>query len=293
MGTEEEIRCCQRDEKEYPQRLRVLSDMPDKLYYRGRLPHEGKKSVAIVGARKCSHYGSTQAYYFGKELASRGVQIISGMALGIDGWAQKGALDAGGDSFGVLGCGPDICYPRQNQALYQELVSKGGILSEYSPGTPPTAWHFPMRNRIISGLADLVLVIEAARKSGSLITVNYALEQGRTVYALPGRLGDALSEGCNNLIFDGAGIANSVDIILQELNLTAACKKDLTANSKFRLASREEMVYSCVDLRPKYLEEIYAQVGLKPVEIQEILLNLELKGLICEPVKNYYARTGG
>lgn len=123
--------------------------------------------------------------------------------------------------------------------------------------------------------------------------MNFALEQGRTVYALPGRLGDALSEGCNNLIFEGAGIANSVDIILDELQISDKLKADLEAKSNFRLASREEMVYSCLDLRPKYLEEIFLQVELNPGEIQEILLKLELKGLVAEPVKNYYARTGG
>lgn len=293
METKEKIMCCSRDSRLYPKRLREFNDMPEKLYYIGRLPDEEKKSVAIVGARKCSYYGRTQAYRFARELAGCGVQIISGMALGVDGYAQKGALDAGGDTFAVLGCGADVCYPRQNQPLYRELAKRGGIISEYEPGTPATAWHFPRRNRIISGLADLVLVIEAAKKSGSLITVNFALEQGKTVYAVPGRLGDTLSEGCNDLIFDGAGIAKSVETILEELDFASVLRKDLTANSKIGLATHEEMVYSCLDLRPKYLEEIYTQIDLESVKIQEILLNLELKGLVCEPVKNYYARTGG
>ncbi len=289
----EEIFCCPKTSRAYPDRLRCFDDMPEYLYVKGKLPDSRKKSVAIVGARRCSNYGSSQAYYFAKELSLFGIQIISGMARGVDGWAHRGALDGGGETFAVLGSGPDICYPRQNIDIYRRIPLQGGILSEYEPQTPALPRHFPRRNRIISALADLVLVIEAGKKSGSLITVNFALEQGRTVYALPGRLGDALSEGCNNLIFEGAGIANSVDIILDELQISDKLKADLEAKSNFRLASREEMVYSCLDLRPKYLEEIFLQVELNPGEIQEILLKLELKGLVAEPVKNYYARTGG
>lgn len=289
-----EIWRCSRFEEKYPKRLRVYENMPGALYIRGKLPLEDTKTVAIVGARICSHYGAYQAYKFAKELAEQGVQIISGLAKGIDANAHKGALDGGGNTFAVMGCGVDICYPRQNQKLYEDIIKRhGGVISEFDNQTPPYAGNFPRRNRIISGLADLVLVIEARKKSGSLITANYALEQGKTVFALPGRVDDALSEGCNLLIADGAGIANSVEIILAELQILPKKNGDLSRKSKIWLASHEEMVYSCLDLQPKNIEEIFQEIPLKSGEIAEILLKLELEGLIVEPVKNYYARTGG
>ena len=288
-----EIKSCYRSEKSYPRRMRDFQDMPEKLYFTGKLPKEDKPSVAIIGARKCSSYGQSQAYYFAKELASCGVAVISGMAKGVDGWAHRGALAGGGDTYAVLGCGVDVCYPKENRDIYDKIPECGGILSEYEPGTPALSWHFPQRNRIISALADLVLVVEAGKRSGSLITVNFALEQGKTVYALPGRLGDRLSEGCNQMIFEGAGMANSVDIILDELHIFGKIRPDFHGNTNITLATREKMVYSCLDFRPKYLEEICRNVELKPAEIQEILLKLELKGLVTEPVKNYYTKTGG
>ncbi len=204
------------EDPRYPDRLRQLPGMPRGLYVRGALP-DSAPSVAIVGARKCTVYGHKQAYAFGRYLASKGVQIISGMALGVDGYAQEGALDAGGKTFAVLGCGVDYCYPRSNRPLYDRIPNQGGILSELPEGTEPYARFFPARNRIISALSDLVLVIEAAEKSGSLITADYALEQGRTVYALPGRVGDRLSDGCNRLIYQGAGIAYSAEALYDDL----------------------------------------------------------------------------
>lgn len=289
-----QIWSCTGFDREYPDRLKNYDSMPGILYVKGELPQEGAKTAAIVGARTCSHYGAWQAYEFARILAEHGVQIISGLARGIDANAHKGALDGGGKTFAVMGCGVDICYPKQNEKLYQKILQgNGGILSEFPIQTQPFPGNFPRRNRIISALADLVLVIEARKKSGSLITAGYALEQGKNVYALPGRVGDALSEGCNRLIADGAGIAYSVEIILEELKISWAGKKDLCPKSKIRLASQEEMVYSCLDLQPKNIEEIFQEISLEPGRIAEILLKLELEGLIIEPLKNYYARMGG
>lgn len=288
------IRCCMKLEKQYPERLKGYENMPGCLYIKGRLPAENKKTVAIVGARVCSRYGAYQAHEFAKKLAGRGVQIISGLARGIDSCAHRGALEGSGETFAVLGCGVDICYPRQHENLCQQILAQGGgLLSEFPMGTPPYAGNFPRRNRIISGLADLVLVIEAKKKSGSLITANYALEQGKLVYALPGRVGDALSEGCNQLIADGAGLADSVETILEELHIFPGKNEDFPQNSKIRLARQEEMVYSCLDLQPKNIEEIVQEVSLDTGKIAESLLKLELDGLVTEPVKNYYARVGG
>lgn len=170
----------------YPKRLKEISAPPYVLYVKGMLPREDRLSVAIVGARECSPYGETMAREFAEQLSDAGVQIISGMARGIDGAAQRGAVCAGGSSFGVLACGVDICYPREHIELYTDLQNQGGIVSEQPLGMRPFPQFFPARNRIISGLADVVIVIEAKEKSGSLITADMALEQGKEVYALPG-----------------------------------------------------------------------------------------------------------
>lgn len=205
-------------ELHYPPHLKFLPAMPRRLYYRGRLPGT-EPAVAIVGSRRCTAYGREQAAYFAEVFAAHGVAVISGMAAGIDAAAQSAALDAGGLSFGVLGCGADVCYPPSEKELYLRLASSGGLLSEFEPGSDPISWHFPIRNRVISGLSDAVLVIEARPRSGSLITANFALEQGRTVYALPGRVTDAYSEGCNELIAQGASVALSPEVILEGLKL--------------------------------------------------------------------------
>lgn len=202
---------------DYPYRLSNISDAPYGIYYRGKLPEQSRPSVAIIGARNCSEYGKRMAKSFGSELAMMGVQVISGMARGIDGIGQKAALEAGGYSMGVLGCGVDICYPEENRTLYDVLCQQGGVCSEYLPGILPKNSLFPPRNRIISGLSDIVLVIEAKNRSGTLITVDMALEQGKEVYALPGRVTDALSEGCNRLLQQGAGIALSPQEMVKEL----------------------------------------------------------------------------
>ena len=202
-------------EKEFPEKLREIPDPPFGIYYKGSMPSEEQPAAAIIGARLASGYGREQARRFGRQIGARGIAVISGMARGIDGIAQKAALDAGGKSYAVLGCGVDICYPEENRELYEQLQQEGGVLSEYPPGMQPVAKLFPPRNRIISGLSDLVLVIEARKKSGTLITVDMALEQGREVYALPGRVSDALSDGCNRLIRQGAGPATCPQDILE------------------------------------------------------------------------------
>lgn len=202
---------------QFPQRLNRIPDRPYALYCAGKLPQEGKKAVALIGARDSTAYGRYMAEQFGAAFAKAGVQVISGMARGIDGVGQIAALREGGYSLGVLGCGVDVCYPRENRALYEALLASGGVCSEYPPGTEPRGILFPPRNRIISGLCDAVLVVEAREKSGTLITVDMALEQGREVYALPGRATDPLSGGCNRLIRQGAGLVSTPEELLEEL----------------------------------------------------------------------------
>ncbi|MGN0433890.1 MAG: DNA-processing protein DprA, partial [Bilifractor sp.] len=158
----EQIRYVAREDQEYPEQLRNYPRMPSGLYLVGNFPDPGKKTVAIVGARMCSPYGRAEAIRFGEELAAEGVQIISGMAYGVDSWALHGALQAGGQGFAVLGCGVDVCYPKESYHIYRRIIREGGgIMSEFEPGDGPAAWHFPIRNRIISALADVVLVVEA------------------------------------------------------------------------------------------------------------------------------------
>ncbi len=202
---------------DFPQRLTDIPDPPFGIFYKGRLPDAAAASAAVIGARKCSEYGKYMAEHITEGLVRHGIAIISGMAMGIDGISQRTALKAGGRSYAVLGCGADVIYPPSNEPLYHGLLAGGGVLSEYPPQTAPRAALFPPRNRIISALADVVLVIEAREKSGTFITVDMALEQGREVYAVPGRCNDALSVGCNRLLRQGAGVVISAEDIIEDM----------------------------------------------------------------------------
>ena len=207
--------------EDYPEKLKNIEDCPFGIYVKGNLPDENRLSVAIVGARMCSSYGRMATEEISEMLCEYDVQIISGLAMGIDGIGQKAAVDAGGRTFGVLGCGVDICYPKQNIDLYMRMQQRGGLISEFNVGTEPVARHFPMRNRIISGLSDIVIVVEAKEKSGSLITADMALEQGKDVLAVPGRINDSLSKGCNYLIKQGGGMILSPEDLVGELGLNS------------------------------------------------------------------------
>ncbi|MCR5102110.1 MAG: DNA-processing protein DprA [Butyrivibrio sp.] len=202
-------------DEEFPEKLKKIPNRPFAIYVKGKMPDEHIPSVSIIGARMCSDYGRYMAREFGKELAYSGIQIISGMASGIDGISQRAALSVNGMSFGITGCGVNVCYPEENRDLYEDLIDRGGIISEYVPDTKPKAQYFPLRNRIISGLSDAVIVIEAKKKSGTAITVDMALEQGKEVFALPGRVTDRLSDGCNGLIKQGAYIATCAQDIIE------------------------------------------------------------------------------
>ena len=281
----------------FPVKLKNLADCPAGLFFRGRLPEPEQAAVAVVGARRCSGYGKVMAEQLGETLAKAGVQVISGLALGIDGLAQRRTVEAGGVSFGIMGCGVDQCYPQEHFELYRSVTTHGGIISEYPPGTPPLRAHFPQRNRIISGLADAVVVVEAREKSGSLITADIALEQGKDVYAVPGRSTDLLSGGCNRLIAQGAGLILSPEDLLENLKIEGKIeRKKATISVKTRkeknlsLAPEEELVYSYLDLLPEGLEKIAAESGLSVTRTAGILLGLQLAGLAEEISKNQYVR---
>ncbi len=278
-------------ENSYPEKLTNISDPPFSLYVKGHLPDPKKPAVSIVGARKCTPYGEKMAMDYGEALSLAGAQIISGLALGIDGAGQRGALNGGGETFGVLGCGVDICYPREHIGLYMDIQKQGGIISEFPVGSKPLAYNFPRRNRIISGLSDVVLIIEAKEKSGSLITADQALEQGRDVYALPGPVDSPLSRGCHLLIKQGAGILLSPKELIEELNIEIVpVRKDSEQNKK-NLESAENMVYSCVGLFPKNVTQLMESTSLESNELLEILSKLQIRGFIKEISKNYYVRT--
>ena len=273
----------------YPQRLLELSDFPYALYVKGNLPDPASRTAAIVGSRRCTPYGEKYAVEFGKVLAQYGIEVISGLARGIDGMGQRGALMGNGKTFAVLGSGPDVCYPREHIGLYMDILEQGGgILSEYPPGTPPLAWHFPERNRIISGLSDVVLVMEAGEKSGSLITVDMALEQGRDIYALPGPVNSSLSRGCNYLIQQGAGLLTSPEMLLKEWGIDSCSVSDGKAKNKKVLETPEKLVYSCLGLYPKNIEQIAEETKLSPRELVGLLVSLELQGYAREISKNNY-----
>lgn len=277
-----------KEDEHYPAKLHNIYGAPYSLYIKGGLPGSNQKCIAIVGARDCSLYGKEMTEYFARELAAKGIAVISGLARGIDSYAHKGALAAGGVTFAVLGCGIDICYPRENIKLYMDIQANGGIISEYAPGIKPIAGNFPMRNRIISGLSDAILVIEARAKSGSLITADMGLEQGKDIYAVPGRPTDELSTGCNNLIKMGAKLVAAPEDILEEMMPDYNKERKNSKNNNLEL--NEEIVYSSLCLEPRHIEEIAAQTSLPVGNVAEILLNLALRGLIKQTAKNYYIR---
>ncbi|MCR4905320.1 MAG: DNA-processing protein DprA [Clostridiales bacterium] len=201
----------------YPDPLRTLRDLPLVLYVLGKLPDFGTRMrCAVVGTRKMSDYGRRIAYSLGAGLAFGGAVVVSGMALGADSMALIGALDAGGDVAAVLGSGVDVIYPREHTEIYHKILAHGSVISEYPPGTPPVGSHFPVRNRIMSGLSDAAVVVEAGSQSGALITAKRALEQGRKLFAVPGKVGDPGAEGTNDLIRDGALPAIQAEDILSE-----------------------------------------------------------------------------
>ena len=276
-------------DESYPNKLRNIYDPPFLLYYKGNPLSENKKIISVVGARECSIYGKETAKYLAGALAKEDIIIISGMARGIDSYAHRGALLSGGITYGIMGCGIDICYPVENINLYMDIQTKGGIISEYGPGSKPLAYHFPMRNRIISALSDGILVIEAKEKSGSLITVDMGLDQGKNIYAVPGRITDKLSSGCNNLIKMGAKAVTSPGDILEDL-LEYYHKGDNQLKLKGILDSNEQAIYDIITLSPMHLEDIVSLTGLEWGKIMEYLLSMELKDIISQPFKNYYIR---
>lgn len=300
------------EDDNYPEKLRYIPDAPCYLFYKGSMPPEDIPAVAIVGSRKCSFYGREVCMDFSRKLAAAGIEIISGMAAGIDGFAHRGALDVGGSTFAVVGSGVDVCYPTQNRDIYRAISEKKtadmdkkdmgpdgmtqvcGIISEYYPGTAPLPINFPQRNRIISGLADVLLVVEARMRSGTSITVDHALEQGRDVFAIPGRIGDTISDGCNELIKNGARLASSPEDIIEELKqhyeMLLMVEKKKRGIRKADLTAEEKKIIGYLSQQPVYMNELAIKTGISCEKLSGFLVDLELKDVVEEVGKNVYIR---
>jgi DNA processing protein len=268
----------------YPPLLRELVDPPPVLYILGRSEILCDPGVAVVGSRAATSYGRRTAFNLGRNLAAVSVTVISGLALGIDTESHLGALAGQGSTVAVLGCGLDVVYPRQNQALYRKISECGALVSEYPLGTKPEGFRFPARNRIIAGLSRGVIVVEAAKRSGSLITAQMALDCGREVFAVPGQVDSCKSEGAHWLLQQGAKLVQRVEDIVVELDLH--CSKRHTAKNAETQEDNLDVepdaltLLSYIEPYPSARETLLVKSGLAPARVSELLLLLELDGLI-------------
>ncbi len=290
------------NDREYPENLKNIYDPPKALYVNGALEADDKMAVALVGSRRASIYGLEACEDLAYELACRGVTVVSGMARGIDSAAHRGALKANGRTIAVMGSGHNEIYPPENKRLYEDIAKAGAVVTEFEDDAPPLPANFPRRNRIISGLALGVVVVEAAKNSGALITANFALEQGREVFAVPGKISSHTSAGANELIKDGARLVQSVDDILEELHMAEIRpvsgenkeKLDDSIAKKTRayiynsLTEKERKVYKAMSDDSITIDEVLEKTSLSPQEARDVLLKLELKKLIRRlPGENY------
>lgn len=269
-----------RFDERFPKKLLYIPNAPICLFIKGRIPDEGEPMASIVGARECSYYGEEVAAKLGSSLAGYGITVVSGMARGVDSISEIAALRAGGKSIAVLGSGVDVIYPKESLKLYRDLEECGTIMSEYVPGTQCLPLQFAMRNRIISGLSDVVCVVEARRKSGTLITVDAALEQGREVAAVPGRINDETSRGCNELIRQGAIAITNIDEFAKEC---AKFYKLKVKNKKSEqvvmdLDPLEKVVYKASKEDSFLISDLEESTGLEAQTLFPICFSLVSKG---------------
>lgn len=317
------IRVLLESDAHYPRALLAIPDAPPCLFIRGDLSQTDERAVAIVGTRHMTEYGKGLAHRFGVELARAGVTVVSGLARGIDTAAHRGALDGGGRTLAVTGCGLDIVYPSDNRDLMLEIEGQGAVLSEWAPTTNPEAWHFPARNRIIAGLSLGVIVVEAAAKSGALITADFANELGREVFAVPGNIHKTQSRGPHQLIRDGATLVESIEDVLQALEARTWPVPERTNGDSIpdgdaepaRAPSRpapssplpraqpapkivntasfspdENKIWVCLDVEPRHIDDLSGAAGLNASQANTALVLLELKGAARRLPGNLFAR---
>lgn len=279
-------------DEEYPERLREIPDPPPALYVDGA-PPEGPV-VSLVGSRRASATGVENAREIGRALGERGVCVGSGLALGVDAAAHEGALAAGGPTIGVLGCGIDVVYPKKHRALFERVRRSGAVVSEYSLGEAPLQWRFPARNRVISGLSEIVVVVEAAEKSGALITARHAAEAGRDVWAVPGPIGVAECRGSNRLLGDGAGVLRDIPEFVETVAPgEPALETEIEAGDVGEpLPEAEARVLGGVGFEPSRMDEISRHSGVGMTELLPALSMLELKGYVARDSAGAFVRRG-
>lgn len=287
------IRAITLADEEYPERLRGIPDSPPALFVNGELP--AGPAVAIVGSRKCTVSGIEAARELGRALGERGVCVVSGLALGIDAAAHEGALLGDGLTVGVLGCGIDVIYPKRNRELYGRVSRDGAVISEYYLGEAPLAWRFPARNRIIAGLCETLVVVEAAERSGALITARHALDSGADVWAVPGPIGIVECRGSNKLLADGAGVLWDIPEFVEAaapLQEELPRRKDREAGTKLPagLPEHEAAVLSGVGFEPTEVDVISTRSGVGMRDLLPALTMLELKGYVGRNVSGAFVR---
>ena len=287
------------DDENYPARLRNIYDPPYLLYYKGKLPVESDLAIAMIGSRKATAYGLQATEHISKQLAEKGVVIVSGLARGIDSSGHKGALSVGGKNVGILGCGIDVVYPRENKKLFNEVIDNGCIISEFPFGMAPLATNFVRRNRLISGMSDGVVVVEAMRKSGTQITVDYALEQGKEVFAVPGPIFSPLSQGTHSLIRDDniKLVTCGADILVEFENTGMFDHKTEQNSEQLQMFADVAENFSQIEkaiweylVTAKHFNDIVAETGKSAAELAPVLTVMEIRGYVTRQDGQYYIR---
>ncbi|HZX47032.1 MAG TPA: DNA-processing protein DprA [Clostridia bacterium] len=276
----------------YPALLKEIYNPPYLLYVKGDMKALEGNCIAIVGSRNASYYGKKVAFKLAEQLARAGFNIVSGFARGIDSYAHKGALAVGGKTIAVMGNGLDVVYPRENYQLMKEISGSGLLLSEYPPGTSPLRGNFPARNRLISGLSLGVVVVEASERSGALITADFALEQNREVFAVPGNINSATSAGTNNLIKQGAKIVNRVEDILEEFPFAMLQSREKKGGDNGLIGvgtgKTEDKVLRLIGQQPVHIDDLLSESGLRINQLNALLTHYEVEGLIQRLPGNYF-----
>lgn len=308
-GPQKEIACCRENgyriialhDAQYPYRLAQIADPPPYLYAFGQEIPSGP-AVAIVGTRNCTRYGISMARRLSADLAAMGMVIVSGMARGVDSAAHRGALEAGGKTVAVLGSGLSVIYPPENRGLYFDIAENGTVISELPVKEPPNSYNFPARNRIISGMTLGTVVVEAAKKSGSLITARLAAEQDREVFAVPGNIQSYKSTGTHALLKQGARLVERAEDVIEELApllVTGFCSREETSpaaqetsQAAANLTAAEKQIYDVLDSYPVHIDELAHRMDADVGSLLADLLNLELKGMAVQMPGKYFCRSG-